>query len=499
MHQRHYWSIKYIRTKEFPHHRFPLVLLQGEVGYVINQWICYLIDTGVRQSLFEERRRAVLHLYDFCLAKYGTRELTKSEAEALVGDFLSVKKSGSDLHNGKHALGLYWKPVQKRTLARYAAALESFDTWQVAFHDGPRLNPTESRILTAWEIYADFRRRENWDVMLHLFPARTHTRAVPKHKVPEYHARFSRPKVTLPRSFPLDAYVDLVESCSNPRDKMLYLQLFGLALRESEPLHLFVEDVFGVTAHGEAQIRLDDPESGLWQWRDDQGHRKTSSRTEYLKACWINPEFRKSHPDLYRLLPRTLYGRRGGMHVGFKGMTFHLSNDGNPAIVGHEAVWIDPRIGVYFTSCFREYMREYFYGKPHRWPFHPWLYIQLDAESFGMPMTIPALKKVWARSMRRLGLEHLDVGPHSLRHLGGYYCANVLKLPLETTKSLLRHSAIDSTQTYYHISNQTVRSEIIKAAAARNSNSHLSDLLTLAESPKLVLPDHWCPAAPLSR
>ncbi|MEF1435525.1 hypothetical protein QWU86_11930, partial [Neisseria gonorrhoeae] len=70
--------------------------LNGEPGYVINQWIYYMIDNGIDQSLLEERIRSVLHLYDYCLARYGNRELSHDESIAIVGDFLSVKKSGTD-------------------------------------------------------------------------------------------------------------------------------------------------------------------------------------------------------------------------------------------------------------------------------------------------------------------------------------------------------------------------------------------------------------------
>lgn len=492
MYTRRFWSIKYVHAKEFPHRRFPLVFLQGEPGYIINQWIYYLIDTHVGQSVLEVRIRAVLHLYDFCLAKYGDRPLSKLEANALVGDFLAVKKSGSDLPDGKHEFGLNWKPIRRATLRGYLAALNVFDKWQATFHCSQRLNPAETRIMDAWEIFSDFRKREKWDAMLHLFPALSKAKEIPQHSLPPYHGRFLASKVTLPRCFPLNSFVELVESCRNPRDKMLYLQLFGLGMRESEPLHLFTEDVFGATQFGEARIRLDDPELGLWEWHDTSGRRRVTTRAGYLNACWINPEFRTSHPDLYRLLPRTLYGRRGGMAVGFKGMTFHLGEDTDAPRLGHEAVWIDPRLGVYFRTCFEEYMSEYFYGKPYRWPFHPWLYIQLDPKTFGMPMTIPAIKKMWARSMKRLGLDHLELGPHSLRHLAGFYCANVLKLSVETAQSLLRHAMLENTKIYYHLSNQTVRAEILEATA-RYSDVLLADLAVLPDNPRLEVPGHWAP------
>ncbi|EIF28517.1 site-specific recombinase XerD [Burkholderia sp. Ch1-1] len=489
---RRFWSVKYVSTAEFPHGRFPLVFLNGQPGYVVNQWIYYMIDAHVGQSLLEERIRAVLHLYDYCMARYGDRGLTREESVALVGDFLLAKRDGTDLPGGKNPFGLNWRPARRTTLKRYLAALNEFDIWHATFHHADRLNPSESRLMTAWERYSDFRQREKWDPMLHLFPSRSRTKDAFAHQIPEKHRRFQYAGKPLPKCFPLHAFVDLVEQCSNPRDKMLFLQLFGLGLRESEPLHLFAEDVFGVTPHGEARIRLDDPETGRWEWYDAAGKKTVSSRTDYLDVCWQNHEFRSSHRELYRLVPRTRYGRRGGMFVGFKGMTFHLDEGAGSAVFGHEAIWIDPRIGIYFRACFDEYMHENFYGKPYRWPFHPWLYIQLEKKNYGLPMTIPAVKKVWKRSMRRLGLDGLGLGPHSLRHLAGYYSASVLKHPLETTQALLRHANPISTQCYYHLSKDTVRAQIIEAAAKTGGLS-ISDLVVLPDSPRLDIPDHWAP------
>ncbi|WP_454875323.1 hypothetical protein [Paraburkholderia xenovorans] len=323
--------------------------------------------------------------------------------------------------------------------------------------------------------------------MLHLFPARRDTKEVFCHRLPELHQRFQRATVNLPKCFPLQAFVDLVEQCSNPRDKMLYLQLFGLGMRESEPLHLFAEDVFGVTRYGEARVRLDDPDTGLWEWHDADNRRRVTSRATYLEAYWQNREFRTSCPELYRLLPRTRYGRRGGMYVGFKGMTFHLGESPDTSTLGHEAIWIDPRIGVYFRRCFEEYMHENFYGKPYRWPFHP-LYIQQDRKGFGLPMTIPAVKKVWARSMKRIGLDGLNL-PHSLRHLAGYYWRKVLTILSRRCKRCF-DMPIRQDQTINHLSKEAVRVRILESGGAKR-NIPLAELVATPESEKLEVPEHW--------
>ncbi|KVP88929.1 hypothetical protein WJ95_13480 [Burkholderia ubonensis] len=490
MHARHFWSIKYVFVREFPHRRFPLVFLNGEPGYVINEWIAHMLDSGIEQSSLEERIRAVLHLHDFCWARHGQKALTEQDAHSLVGEFLTAKKVGTDKPDGTYPLGLFWRPVRRATLLKYLAALNSFDTWQSAFHGSKRLNPAEQRLMTAWELYSEFRRRERWDPMLHLFPARRKEKILHLHQAPRWHQRLQQAPRSSPKCFPLAAFVDLVEQCNNPRDKMLYLQMFGLGLRTSELLHLFTEDVFGIGQYGDARIRLDDPETGQWKWRDSQGKHRSTTRTIYLESNWSNVEFEDTHPELYRLVPRTRYGRRGGMYAGFKGMTFHLGSGLDPTAFGNEAVWIDPRIGVYFLKCFEAYMAEHFHGRPKRWPFHPWLYIQLDRKNFGLPMTLPAVKKMWNRSMKRLGLENLHLGPHSLRHLAGYYCANVLRHPIETTQVLLRHARVESTQIYYHLTNDSVRHSVLESVAQQFDIS-IGDMPQKTEFATLEIPPHW--------
>ncbi|ONC62726.1 hypothetical protein AQ920_18740 [Burkholderia pseudomallei] len=449
-----------------------------------------MLDSGVEQSLLEERIRAVLHLHDFCWARHGQKALTEQDAHSLIGEFLTAKKVGTDKPDGTYPLGLFWRPVRRATLLKYLAALNSFDTWQSAFHGSKHLNPAEQRLMTAWELYTEFRRREHWDPMLHLFPARRKEKVLHLHQAPHWHQRLQRAPRSSPKCFPLAAFVDLVEQCNNPRDKMLYLQMFGLGLRISELLHLFAEDVFGIGQYGDARIRLDDPETGLWKWRDSQGKHRSTTRTIYLESDWSNVEFEDTHPELCRLVPRTRYGRRGGMYAGFKGMTFHLGSGIDPTAFGNEAVWIDPRIGVYFLKCFEAYMAEHFHGRPKRWPFHPWLYIQLDRKNFGLPMTLPAVKKMWNRSMKRLGLENLHLGPHSLRHLAGYYCANVLRHPIETTQVLLRHARVESTQIYYHMTNDTVRCNVVEAAGLK-FDTVASEVYSRPASLSLEIPQHW--------
>lgn len=78
---------------------------------------------------------------------------------------------------------------------------------------------------------------------------------------------------------------------------------------------------------------------------------------------------------------------------------------------------------------------------------------------------MPALKQAWKRALKRIGMENSGIGMHSLRHMYGYYCANILRIPIETTQMLMRHASVHSTQVYYTLESSVVREIISKAAA----------------------------------
>jgi hypothetical protein len=492
-----HFQVEWIWTNDFPGRPVPLVILEGGLpGFVVNQWIYDQLETGVTPSLLEEQLRAVMQLFEFYKRKYGERPISSNIAERLLADFLTAKKKGTILPDGTDPLGLYWKPLlNRKTLTRYLVAINKFDKWQSTYHGAIRMNPHERHFMNSWERCSDFCRREKWDPMLHLFSAKEHLRTVGRHVIREEHARFRIGASTLPKAFPLDRFIDLVETSKSPRDQMLFLLCAGASLRQSEPLHLFYQDVIGIDNFAQPRIRLADPERGEISWEQD-GVTHKGTRKEYLEAAYKNEDFRYTVPRLYNLQPRTL-GRRGRDHVGFKGMTFGDDPQGAITADGrelrfHEAFWIDPRMGYRFWLAYEQYVESVFYGRPKGWPYHPWLFVNLDKDNYGMPMTLAAVRKVWNRALHRLGIQDCGLGEHSLRHLYGYYSASVLHLPIEITQLLMHHASVQSTQRYYHIHSDEVR-KIILTAVAKHHGLEIGDYLIMPGTPKPNYPASWNP------
>jgi integrase len=83
------------------------------------------------------------------------------------------------------------------------------------------------------------------------------------------------------------------------------------------------------------------------------------------------------------------------------------------------------------------------------------------------------ISKAFNRAAERINLstKQPGVNAHGARHFFGYYCASVLRLPVETTQKLLHHQSVMSTQVYYSLSIQAVRDDLLKAQARLNAEA----------------------------
>jgi integrase len=501
------YQVIWVYCKDFPEREIPLVVLaDGRPGYVINQWIFYLLDEEITPSRLEQYIRSLCHLYDFAMARYTDFNSVRDKG-ALLEEFIDAKKFGTDSYSLKTddrhswllSLGLYWKPLLKRTktIALYLDAINQFDEWQVTFHKSIALNPYEEQFMSAWEIYRDFQQRTHWDPFLHLHASRQHTKR--DYKTAAYgkysHKRHECRNRSTPKAFPFDKFVDLIDQTVNPRDKLLWLLMGAGSLRSSETLHLFSSDVKGVDPeHKDTIICLADPEYGYVQWTDKNGKQQSNTRESYFSSEFKNSFFPKNHP-LRNLQPRTKYGRRNTqLHVGFKGMTFGdiegagyvlLQSDKLRSIDEHYLWWLNKVYGQVFYHFFNKYLEKYYWlnpftgaPNPKGWPWHPWLFMCTNRQNYGMPLTMPALKGAWQRALKRINMEDSGYGLHSLRHMYGYACANILEdVPIETTQMLMHHASITSTQIYYRLDSDTIRGTLTQAAMKKQIATKWKTLL----------------------
>lgn len=517
-----WYEIVWIYDVNFESRQFPLVYLaDGRPGYVINQYIYYLMTRELSHSNLELHLRALCHLYAFTCARYGTRALTDSESYNLVANFIDAKQYGtdtlcireSDRFQWLRNLGLNWRPLtytNRKTgnaINDYILAITDFDKWQSTYHFASRINVTETHFMNAWERYKEFKNRELWDPLLHIIKSRNNTVETYQDKVQERlkiaDKRRGSPKIA--KSFPPERIVELVdEAACNVRDKLLLLMMLGGSLRRSEPLHLFRTDIEGMDSMGQAKIRLADPVTGETEWTDLNGKLISGSREEYFKTYWktANSDILTTHP-LKHIGPRVKLDRRHqGLHAGFKGMTLSAGvQEINSNIIDcrdydiHYMFWCNPQIGAYWYKLFREYEEQFLKFNPHTGERlelrHPWLFIKIENSlDYGMPLTISAQKAIWRRIKAKLKIRY-RLAWHSLRHYYGYYCASILGLPIEQLQILMHHANSTSTEVYYHITNKKVRQAIITAHLHAAGMGDLTYHLTPNDSPTPRFPDHW--------
>ena len=469
--------------------------------------------------------RALEHLYAFTMARFDQDGFDEFAREGLLASFIDAKRYGTDdfcTTDIPHlqflkCLGLDWKKTPlDASIRRYVEAINAFDKWQATFHEAPRLNPSEKQFMSTWEIYQDFKRRENWDPLVHLHPARAHEKN--KHQVnvvrPYEHSRRIGKNPRTKKAFPIAHLLKLLDCANNPRDELLLLLMAGGGLRKSEPLHLLRTDIEQQTEWGELRARIEDPEDGMTEWRDYSNIVQHGTRTEYFEQKWRNEDLPKSHP--YRdLRPRCTYGEKDLLYVGFKTMTFGESDGAN--VFGEDFLgrhydvnfiwWLDPRVGGRAQDVYERYLNECLLRNwntrelmPMGWleHKHPWLFINLTPENYGDPLRYGALESLWRNLLERLVMRHgvdlrgKKLGMHSLRHFYGWYCASALKLDLTLTKMMMHHGSIESTQVYFRLSAATARNELTKQYLRSNGYSEDEiQFLIIPGTPKLDWPDEW--------
>ena len=477
-----FYEIVQIRTSQYPKRLFPAVFLaDGKPCVSINSFANYLLACNEQESTLHKKISAVCQLFEFSCRKYGNVDLTEEQLRSLVFEFGKAKLNGTILIDGTDPLELYWKPVKTNTAKQLISSITEFDKFQETFFASGILNPVEKVFLTNYERYLEFKRREKYDVFLHLFTTKVHTKSIKAYE-PKQHRNTDNK--TLKKVFPASKLIDVIESATNIRDKMLMLLLAFGGLRKSELLHLFHNDVIGrFSDTGAAWITLGHPVSGEINWIDGKGISKVTSREAFLKHEYSNPKLPITHP-LHQLRPRSLYSKyEKELYAGFKGMTFSGSGTENFIHWSHEEA------GIYFWKLYNEYLQSYFYNKPSNWPYHPFLFIKLDPVGYGMPLTPASIDKIFARCIARVGVSGYT--PHSMRHFYGYYLATVLNLPIEKAQVCLHHASINSTQVYYKTSPDIIRAQMVNAI--NPTGKQIS-----TEEPRLqkmlTPPKHWSEA-----
>jgi integrase len=268
-----------------------------------------------------------------------------------------------------------------------------------------------------------------------------------------YVAPQREPKVakTDPPAFPEDRFEELLLEgfCPNGRPDyrgmLITLLLHGAGFRESEPFHLYIQDVFpNPLDRQQAGVVIHHPSKGTepHDWEDARGNELKRTREAYLA-------------QEYGLLPRTKMA--GQRHAGWKG---GLHDKAYYKV----AWWFLPKWGGWFLKYWSLYLDQIVYVERD----HPFAFINLSREPVGAMYTLAQYNKAHAAACERIGLtvsKALGTTSHGHRHA---YGQRLKRAGIERkVKQRCLHHASETSQDVYTgaYSNEIV--EELEAAALR--------------------------------
>lgn len=228
------------------------------------------------------------------------------------------------------------------------------------------------------------------------------------------------------------------------RGMLITLLLHGAGFRESEPLHLYVPDVFPDPANSrQAKVLIHHPTYGAApaDWRDSRGRPRKGNRAEYL-----------AHQ--FSLAPRTdLMNRR---HAGWKGGT-------HDAAYYKQAYWFLPEYGEWFLHLWPRYLEQV--ARIER--DHPFAFINLHREPVGAVYTLTQYNKAHAAACERIGLtisKALGTTPHGHRHAYGRRLRNA-GVDKALIRRFMHHASLESQEVYTQANSREALAALEAAAA----------------------------------
>lgn len=265
-------------------------------------------------------------------------------------------------------------------------------------------------------------------------------------------------------AFPDDRFEELITKGFKVGDRFDYrailitLLLHGAGFRESEPFHLYIEDVVPNPLNaGMALVRIHHPAEGCSPpgWRDALGRVRRSNRATYLADKFgLTPR--------HKMLDRRAAGWKGGLHDGkyYK-----------------QAFWFQPYYGELFLEVWNRYLHQVA-GVSRA---HPFAFLNLAREPVGGMYTLAQYNKAHAAACRRIGLQvrkALGTTPHGHRHAYGQKLAKAGVSKAEIRR-FMHHASLESQAVYTQPSLNDIQ-QILERAAFK---------LALSASP-LSLPLH---------
>lgn len=459
------WSLILIPISERNGGLFPFLLLgNGEISFSAAKFALALSREGWSDEKIHQCLKAIGKFYTFHFKKHQDSKTPFTNGHEIIGSYAESRFRGTISADGYDETNLFWKRVNYTTVGREIYYLNLFSDFCHRYLNANNINPTEDRFIKTFKNYKDLRDQGLSDALVHLDGVRKGR----KPRNYELNKKNNECNPKLPKFITTNILIDLIEhGCINPRDKMLLLLMGFGGLRISEPLHIYTHDVMrNFLSTSASKVILAHPSNGLVETQKNDKYIKIR-RADYLR-------------EYFKRLPRNEMGKGHIEYVGWKGMQID-----NKEYEENYVFWLEEEItGAYFRKLLESYISDnkslFLTNRLN----HPYLFFNIqrdrNIELYGKPLTYINAQEIFYAACKRINLK--GYSPHSCRHHYGYYTANILKLPPETLQRQLRHRQITSTDIYYHMTSQTIRSQISDDDAKVN---------LIIDQVKKYFPSHW--------
>lgn len=343
--------------------------------------------------------------------------------------------------NGEDATGLHWLPTSQGNLKRLTRALVEFSDWLCLRYGATALNPIHHRASSAEQFifWRKWNKQKATSLLAHT-KGKSNAHAVSLIGRTTALPRSKNGAIQEAKAFPAEHLESLLwEGFINPgkaqdkrswvkynlRDMLITLLCAYGGCRASEPMHLWVDDVFVDPEDPTlALVLIHEPSEGKVKYVDPlSGKSKVTNRADFLQRFCGG-----------RIPLTQETGRR---HAGWKGcMLTHRDKQ------AFQVFWVDKNAGRLFLTLWRLYIQNV---RPVT-PQVPWAFLTKDSQ----PMGVEGFDDSFRAAVRRIRLtpsKWSGTSPHGLRHRYGQWL-NDLGLSDKEGQVAMHHLNAKSQEVY---------------------------------------------------
>ena len=322
----------------------------------------------------------------------------KEDNWKLFRNFATCIRIGTiDPTSGNDPSSLYWQPRTETEVDRIIRVLTDMLDWLSREYetDADTFNPKyEGTSLDRRIEHLAYLHRKSRSFLGHTWHSDA-KRDSKMHLTGPRNSRKQNPKQ--PPRFPDDRFAELlfkgfvVAGKPDYRGMLITLLMHGGGVRESEPFHLYVDDVQpDMEDPSIALVTIHHPQDGIAPRGFTNQFGKQGTRAQYLAS--------------YGLVPRNLRRKDAGWK--------NNAEDSDGYMQVH---WFPEEYGRWFMKLWKRYLKTIAAVKRQ----HPYAFVSLQGPAIGNPYTPQQFRRAFARAVRRIGLvpqKAYGTTEHGCRH-----------------------------------------------------------------------------------